>query len=135
LHALHAYVPLPVTAFPYAPISADTVSRVVARSVQTAGRKLGRAVRAVNIPPSRRHIVPRHPADAIEETARATHSSIVVMGAIARSGLKRLVIGNTAEKVLSRISCDILVVKPRRFSRPISRTVRGAQYVSVGYGR
>ena len=34
------------------------------------------------------------------------------MGAISRSGLKRLVIGNIAEQVLDALPCDVLVLKP-----------------------
>jgi nucleotide-binding universal stress UspA family protein len=33
------------------------------------------------------------------------------MGALARWGLKRMVIGSTAEKVLDHLPCDILIVR------------------------
>ncbi len=36
-----------------------------------------------------------------------------------RSGLKRLVLGNTAETLLDRLPCNLLVVKPRRFANRI----------------
>jgi universal stress protein E len=39
----------------------------------------------------------------------------VVMGAISRSGLKGLFLGNTAEDVLDRLHCDLLIVKPKGF--------------------
>jgi universal stress protein E len=39
----------------------------------------------------------------------------VVMGAISRSGLKGLFIGNTAEDVLDRLHCDLVIVKPAGF--------------------
>lgn len=38
--------------------------------------------------------------------------SLVVLGAVARGLLDRLIVGNTAEKVLSNIDCDMLVLKP-----------------------
>lgn len=41
---------------------------------------------------------------------------VVVMGAVSRSGLKRLFLGNTAEEVLDKIACDVLVVKPAGFA-------------------
>lgn len=44
---------------------------------------------------------------------------IVVMGTVARSGFPGLLIGNTAEHVLSRINCSILTVKPRGFKSPV----------------
>jgi universal stress protein E len=42
------------------------------------------------------------------------------MGAISRSGLKRIFIGNTAEHTLDSLKCDLLVVKGvrKRRARP-----------------
>jgi universal stress protein E len=40
----------------------------------------------------------------------------VVMGAVSRSGLKGLFIGNTAEDVLDRLHCDLIIVKPSGFA-------------------
>jgi len=53
------------------------------------------------------------------------------MGAISRSGLKRLLIGNTAERVLEHLPCDLLIVKPARLITRLPRSRRGARYVSV----
>jgi len=50
---------------------------------------------------------------------RRTRARVVVMGAVSRSGLKRLFIGNTAERVLDRLPCDVLIVKPRGFRSPV----------------
>ena len=41
---------------------------------------------------------------------------VVIMGVISRSRLTRLFIGNTAEKLLDRLSQDVLVIKPEGFS-------------------
>ena len=50
------------------------------------------------------------------------------MGAVSRSGLQRVVIGNTAERILGDLPCDVLVVKPARFVTRVSRTSRGVRY-------
>jgi hypothetical protein len=50
------------------------------------------------------------------------------MGAVSRSGLRRIVIGNTAERILGDLSCDVLVVKPARFVTSVSRTRRGIRF-------
>jgi universal stress protein E len=42
-------------------------------------------------------------------------ADVVVMGAVSRSGLKGLFLGNTAEDVLDRLHCDLLIVKPDGF--------------------
>lgn len=70
------------------------------------------------------------PTEAILESTRKLHATILVMGAVSRSGLKRLIIGNTAEQVIDRVSCDLLVVKPKRFGIHFSRRVRGAQVLA-----
>ena len=37
---------------------------------------------------------------------------LLVMGTVARSGVKGLVIGNTAEKILDHVDCSVLTLKP-----------------------
>ena len=49
---------------------------------------------------------------ALPAAAKKIGASAVVMGAISRSRLDRILIGNTAEKVLDRLECDVLAVKP-----------------------
>lgn len=44
----------------------------------------------------------------------------VVMGALSRSGLKGLFLGNTAEDVLDRLHCDLVIVKPAGFKSALS---------------
>lgn len=39
-------------------------------------------------------------------------ADVVVMGAVSRKGLARVFLGNTAEDVLDRLGCDLLIVKP-----------------------
>jgi universal stress protein E len=65
------------------------------------------------------------------EVAAELHSDLVVMGAVSRSGLKRLFIGNTAEQLLDRLPCDLLVVKPTGFKSGVLRPRRGARLITV----
>jgi universal stress protein E len=51
------------------------------------------------------------------------------MGAVSRSGLKRVFIGNTAERVLDALPCDVLVVKPAHFASRVERRSRGMRVV------
>jgi hypothetical protein len=44
---------------------------------------------------------------------------------MSRSGLKRVFIGNTAERVLHDLPCDVLVVKPPRFKSRVAYQSRG----------
>ena len=52
---------------------------------------------------------------------------MVVMGAISRPGYKRLLIGNTAERILDDLTCDIMVIKPPNFRSGVLRASRGAR--------
>jgi nucleotide-binding universal stress UspA family protein len=84
-------------------------------------------VDAYSFQPSLREIA------AIEQTALETHSAIVVMGAISRSGLRRFIFGNTAEYLLDSLPCDLLIVKPPKFSVPLQRRSRGVKFVAAPY--
>jgi len=44
---------------------------------------------------------------------------LVVIGTVGRSGVPGLLIGNTAEKVLSTVDCSVLTLKPEGFETPI----------------
>jgi universal stress protein E len=131
LHAMHAYAPIPVLAFPSGAITEEEVVAIQSHSAEEANEKLKRALRDAEIRNAVPHVIGRHPSDAIPEVADELHSSLVVMGAISRTGVKRLLIGNTAERVLDRLSCDVLVIKPGHLVKPISQQRRGAVHARI----
>jgi universal stress protein E len=49
------------------------------------------------------------------------HADVVVMGAVSRRGLTRLFLGNTAEEVIDKLPCDLLIVKPAGFETSVLR--------------
>jgi len=57
------------------------------------------------------HLLPGRTRDILPAFARTQNADVVVMGAVARSGLQRRIIGSTAEHVLDHVPCDILVVR------------------------
>ena len=131
LHAVNAFDPLPIGRLPTGVALAEAAQTIEIAAEKRARQALDRTLSGIHIPQSRRHMVARHPIDAIESVTREIAADVVVMGAISRSGLKRLAIGNTAERVLDRLPCDVLVVKPRHFANRVPRTRRGAQIVAV----
>jgi universal stress protein E len=128
LHAMHAYVPVPGQTTQIIGISASVSARIAAATHAQAKQAFDRALSKTKIPRSRRHLRLGPAADAIPRTARALRAGIVVMGAVSRSALKRAIIGNTAERILGDLPCDVLVVKPKRFVTRVSRTRRGVRY-------
>ena len=68
-------------------------------------------LRPYGINPQRIHIVTGMPDKTLFQFAEEIEASLVVMGAVSKGALGNLLIGNTAEKVLDALRCDILVVK------------------------
>jgi universal stress protein E len=56
--------------------------------------------------------------ECLQQAAKEHAADFVVMGAVARRGLKRLFIGSTAERVLDRLPCDLVIIKPLEFEVP-----------------
>ena len=130
LHAVHAYFPVPLDV-PSSAIRTDASAASLYTQVRSQARAaFERVAKLARIPRARRHLVDVHPVDAIPETAHNIGADLVVMGAVSRSGLKRVFIGNTAERALGAIHCDVLVVKPSQFTARVARKVQGLRLVS-----
>ncbi|MFL2545895.1 MAG: universal stress protein [Candidatus Rariloculaceae bacterium] len=52
----------------------------------------------------------------LPELSERDNVDLIVMGAISRSGMDRVFLGNTAERVLDQLACDLLIVKPEGFT-------------------
>jgi len=58
------------------------------------------------------HQLPGTTREILPTYVRSKNADLVVMGALARWGIKRMVIGSTAERVLDHLPCDVLIVRP-----------------------
>ncbi|MDQ2639633.1 MAG: universal stress protein [Pseudomonadota bacterium] len=129
LHVLHAYVPT-IDDVSEAQLRLPNASQlIVDHAAKQADLRLGKALRAagVEVKAARRHVLALHAVDAIPQVARRLSCDIVVMGAVARSGLKGLFIGNTAERLFDDLTCDLLVVKPPGFKSQVAAGIRGPE--------
>lgn len=68
----------------------------------------------------RPHLVQGIPGREIPKMAKNLKADLVVMGTVARTGVAGIIIGNTAELILSQLSCSVLAIKPRGFVSPVS---------------
>jgi universal stress protein E len=59
------------------------------------------------------------PWQEIRRAAKYQAADLVVIGTVGRSGVKGLLLGNTAEKVVDACDCSILAVKPDEFQSPL----------------
>ena len=73
--------------------------------------RLDELARANGIDAKHTHQLPGDTKELLPTFARTHGADLVVMGALARWGLKRAVLGSTAEKVLDHLPCDILIVR------------------------
>jgi universal stress protein E len=133
LHVVHSYVPVPVGSVPpmVGGASALAVQQIAQGSEARAKDGFMKAVADYRLPKSRLHLVQGTPVDAIAQVASEIRSGLVVMGAVSRSGFKRVLIGNTAERVLNALLCDVLVVKPAQFKTPVARRRKGMHFVGL----
>ena len=122
LHTAHVYAPMfgfvagSVGGPSSIPISLPDAKRYKA-SIQKQFQAQNRKHR---ISSRNAHLRAGDPALELPFLARSIKASTVVMGAVSRSTFKRLFIGNTAERVLDSLPCDVLIVKPPGFRSSVS---------------
>ena len=122
VHIFHAYMPLPtqVEGPLGEPILWENAEIENIHGAQVRRALDGLAERA-GIPPSRRHLALGDVASELDSAVRRLRAAIVVMGAVSRSGLRRIFVGSTAERVLDLLGCDALILKPRGFKTTVPR--------------
>ena len=58
------------------------------------------------------HVREGFPEEVIPEVAKELEAELVVLGTVGRTGLSAALLGNTAEHVISKLSCNLLAIKP-----------------------
>jgi universal stress protein E len=118
LHVLHACIPAAVVAAAAsAPPLAMTVSaQELAREEESKRKEIAALVSDYGVRSGNIHVSTGGPASVLPRAAQAVGADIMVLGAISRSGLKRVFIGSTAEDVLENLPCDALIVKSPDFA-------------------
>jgi nucleotide-binding universal stress UspA family protein len=70
------------------------------------------------------HLVPGEPGDALPRLAAELNIGLIVMGTVGRTGLRGLIMGNTAETILRSVRCSVIAVKPEGFLTPVKQPKR-----------
>lgn len=65
---------------------------------------------ASQVPNDNIHVVQGKTDDVIVETTKKNSVDLLIMGTVARTGIKGMFMGNTVEKVLDKVNCDVLVM-------------------------
>lgn len=121
VHVVHCYDVAPLitgmSASPMlpAPLQTEELAESLREHHQ---RALDDLLNDYEIEPARVHLVEGAPRWKLPEFCKELGADIVIMGAISRSAIERVFIGALAEKVLDRLPCDLLIVKPDTFMCP-----------------
>ncbi len=123
LHAFHSYMPLTVLVPMPAGQALAIGNPVEMEQVHSAQvtKTFDQVAATAHVPPRRRHLRMGVVPDELVGAIRDTSAALVVMGAVSRTGIRRFLIGSTAERVLDRLDCDILIIKPRSFKTRVPR--------------
>ena len=66
------------------------------------------------------HVAKGHPDETILRRIEDLRIDLVVMGTSGRSGIQALTMGNTTERLISKMRCSLLAVKPDGFKCPVA---------------
>ena len=95
-------------------------------------RHLHELTERFDLPRDRVHNLQGSARELLPAVAISNEIDVLVMGAVARTGLDKLIIGSTAEKILDHVPCDVLVVKPGELFASLQKpTAGGAQGVGA----
>lgn len=65
------------------------------------------------------HLSRKTPASAIREAVEHLVPDLLVMGSLSRGGRAGVLVGETAERLVARLDCSMLVLKPDDFVSPV----------------
>lgn len=119
LHLLHIYLPVAILAAAAAgspPMAIPISAQDLAREAEQVRAMLQDLVSEYRVEPGNVHVEVGGPAAVLPRAAGELRADVVAMGAISRSGLKRVFIGSTAEDVLEHLPCDALIIKAPDFA-------------------
>lgn len=123
LHVLHVYLPMAILGAAAAvnpPMITVATPEELALEEKNRRELVTALVSEYNVAPKNIHLELGGPAQVLPLAARRINADVMTMGAIARSGLKRIFVGSTAEDVLERLPCDALILKPPKFGEHVA---------------
>ena len=103
------------------PLGVQLPSNVQAIVVDEHRRALHAFLMEHPVPAENLHVHEGLADQCLQEVAKSQHAEFVVMGAVARRGIRKVLIGSTATRVLDRLPCDLVIIKPATFVVPGAR--------------
>jgi universal stress protein E len=109
LHLVHAAAP---------PMGIELAPQLQALIASESRSAIAKFVETHPVAGNNVHVLEGLPEVCLQSAVKQQHADFLVMGAVARRGVKRLLIGSTAARVLDRLPCDIVVIKPAELVLP-----------------
>lgn len=113
LHVLHvldvATAPKPEVGIPFEAAATDRLERL-------ALRKIDRKVRRVL------HVEAGDPGVEVLDAAKQLDADLIVIATHGRKGLRRLVLGSVAERIVREARCPVITLRPKGGRVRVSRT-------------
>ena len=109
LHLVHAAAP---------PMGIELVPQLQALIASESRRAIAKFVETHPVAEERVHVLDGLAHVCLESAVKQQGADFLVMGAVARRGVKKLLIGSTAARVLDRLPCDLVIIKPAELVLP-----------------
>lgn len=122
VHAFHSFDPrliasmATLNAYVAASLRMDDIKTEIEEQHR---RRFNEVVESHGIAAERAHMVAGLTHRELPALTTELSASLVVMGAMNRDWLQRILIGSTAERTLDQLPCDLLIVKPDWFKSPV----------------
>jgi universal stress protein E len=108
VHAVHSYSQIPLS------------GSYLKQAKEKHKESLQKLVDDFSLPADRVHLVEDAPEFGLQKLEQDLSADLVVMGAISRSVISDVFVGNTTERVVDYLVSDVLIVKPDGFTSPLS---------------
>jgi universal stress protein E len=102
-------IPSPSSTLDLPPVDYDLIRKNNKSSIET---KLQALLKQHQLPLENIHVVEGSPNRALSDFIVKSGSQLLILGSVGRTGISAMFIGNTAEQILSEMSCEILAIKP-----------------------
>jgi universal stress protein E len=124
VYAVHAFFPAPLLSAATGMAGMPLVGGITAAEIVESERKrvaasLANIVESHALGSERVRLEQGSASEVLPRVAESLGASVLVMGAVSRSRLQELFLGSTAERVLERVGCDVIVVKPPDFKEKL----------------
>ena len=121
LQLVHVFEPPPIPVIGDFPTASpvESIQGLLEQARDVHVRALETLAADGGFPAEQVHLLEGDQVQLLPEAANELRASVVVMGAIARSRLERIIIGHTAEQTLEHFPCDVVIVKPDDFTSPV----------------